>query len=145
MGSPPDDTKACPSAPCVDGALLVGVKTESGRLAYVQPPTRIDAAFVARAREMGRPESRFRFSLPCIEAGCPQWTGSGCGVVDHVIAEEGPGDPAAPLPNCAIRSSCRWYAQSGREACAVCPLVVADTGGTETYQSALRARSPERG
>ena len=130
--------KACPSAPCIEGALLVGIKTESG-LAYVQPPTRVDAAFVARAQEMGHPEARFRFSLPCVESACPQWTGRGCGVVDHVIEEEQAGDVDAPLPNCAIRSTCRWFAQRGRAACAVCPRVVADTGGTETYSSALRA------
>ena len=126
--------KSCPSAPCVEGALLVGVRTESGRLAYVQPPTRIDAAFVERARAKGRPEARFRFSLPCSESACPQWTGTGCGVVDHVLAEEGP-QAAAPLPHCAIRSTCRWYSQRGADACSVCPLVVADTGGTETYAS----------
>jgi hypothetical protein len=110
-------------------------------MAYDQPPTRIDADFVQRAEQMGRPEARFRFSLPCVEAGCPQWTGSGCGVVDHVIAEEGAGDVTAALPNCAIRGSCRWFSQRGRAACAVCPLVVADTGGSETYSSALRARA----
>jgi hypothetical protein len=144
--TPPDrgDVKSCPSAPCVEGALLVGVKTESGRLAYVQPPTKIDAEFVARARAMGRPEARFRFSMPCSEAGCPQWTGSGCGVVDHVLAEEPEVEPG-PLPNCAIRRTCRWYAQRGSRACSVCPGVVADTGGTETYSSAhaaVQAQAP---
>jgi hypothetical protein len=137
-GSAPNgdgQAKACPSAPCVEGALLVGVKAESGRLAYVQPPTRVDADFVARAHAKGRPEARFRFSLPCIEGGCPQWTGTGCGVVDHVIDEVGAQQAAARLPACAIRRTCRWYDQRGAEACAVCPLVVADTGGTETYRS----------
>jgi len=138
--TPPDtgDVKSCPSAPCVEGALLVGVKTESGRLAYVQPPTKVDAAFVARARAMGRPEARFRFSLPCSESGCPQWTGSGCGVVDHVLDDE-PGVQPGSLPRCAIRRTCRWYAQRGSLACSVCPGVVADTGGTETYRSARAA------
>lgn len=135
------EPKSCPSAPCVEGAVLVGVKTESGRLAYVQPPTRIDAAFVARARAMGRPEARFRFSLPCSEAACPQWTGSGCGVVDHVIDEEPAQAVPGRLPTCAIRRTCRWHAQRGADACAVCPLVVADTGGVETYSSTHRDAS----
>jgi hypothetical protein len=115
--------------------LLVGVKTESGRLAYVQPPTHVDAEFVTRAHAMGQPEARFRFSLPCIEAGCPQWTGTGCAVVDHVIDEVAGEQATARLPACAIRRTCRWYDQRGADACAVCPLVVADTGGTETYRS----------
>jgi hypothetical protein len=132
-----NEQKACPSGPCQEGALLIGVMTEQGTLAYVQPPTRVNAEFVSRARALGRPERRFRFSVPCIEAGCPQWTGKGCAVVDHVLEEEGPAEApsSAELPRCAIRSSCRWFAQRGAEACAVCPLVVADIGGTETYSS----------
>jgi hypothetical protein len=149
------EVKSCPSAPCIEGALLLGVRTGAGRLAYVQPPTRIDSAFVAIAHERGRPESRFRFSLPCIEAGCSQWNGSGCGLVDLLMGDEPPApastpvgvlaaEPAAPsnpstpsrgLPACAIRRSCRWYHQRGADACAVCPMVVADCGGTDTYRS----------
>lgn len=129
------DVKACPSAFCQEGALLLGVMTAGGTLAYLRPPTRVDADFVARAKAMGRPESRFRFSAPCIEAGCPQWTGDGCAVVDKVLEEETPIEASGQLPRCGIRSSCRWYAQRGAAACAVCPLVVADVGGIETYQS----------
>ena len=135
------DTKACPSAFCQEGALLLGVMTASGTLAYVRPPTRVDADFVARAKAMGRPESRFRFSAPCIEAGCPQWTGDGCAVVDKVLEEETPVEASGQLPRCGIRSTCRWYAQRGAAACAVCPLVVADIGGVETYQSTSPASS----
>jgi hypothetical protein len=134
------DVKACPSAPCIEGALLVGVRTGAGRLAYVQPPTRVDADFVRQAQERGRPESRFRFSLPCIEAGCSQWNGRGCGLVDMLIEDERDAPAAGRLPTCAIRSTCRWYAQRGADACAVCPLIVADIGGTETYSS--RTDSP---
>ena len=142
-GSPGvDGAKACPSGPCQEGAILLGVMTQDGTLAYVQPPTRVDADFVARAKAMGRPESRFRFSVPCIEAGCPQWTGKGCAVVDKVLEEEKPViTESGRLPRCAIRSTCRWFSQRGAAACAVCPLVVADIGGTETYQSTLAART----
>jgi hypothetical protein len=62
--------KSCPSAFCHEGALLLGVMTPSGRLSYVQPPTRVDADFVARAEAMGRPESRFRFSAPAGAKSC---------------------------------------------------------------------------
>jgi hypothetical protein len=129
--------KACPSSACQEGALLLGVMTDAGTLAYVQPPTRVNAEFVSRAQALGRPERRFRFSLPCIESGCPQWTGSGCAVVDEVLEDAEGDEPAVPaqLPHCAIRSSCRWYSQRGAAACAVCPLIVADTGGTATYRS----------
>jgi hypothetical protein len=155
------EIKSCPSAPCIEGALLLGVRTGAGRLAYVQPPTRVDSAFVATAHERGRPESRLRFSLPCIEAGCSQWNGNGCGLIDLVMDDERPApaptpvgelaaestvptDPPAPsrgLPACAIRRTCRWYHQRGAEACAVCPLVVADCGGTATYRSRAADRA----
>jgi hypothetical protein len=156
-GQDPGKTpKTCPSAPCQEGALLLGVVAPDGTVAYVQPPTRVSAEFVDRARALGHPERRFRFASTCIEAGCPQWTGRGCGVVDIAIgpppdesaamapaAADAKTRPAgaAALPACAIRRSCRWYAQRGAAACAVCPLVVADTGGTLTYQSTRAASS----
>jgi hypothetical protein len=129
--------KACPSGPCQEGAILLGVMTPSGRLAYVQPPTKISAEFVARARAMGRPEARFRFSVPCREAGCPQWTGDGCAVVDMVIDATAVDPACSSLPTCAIRHSCRWYSQRGPAACSVCPLIVADVGGVATYRSTI--------
>jgi hypothetical protein len=166
--------KSCPSALCREDALLLGVVMPTGRLAYVQPPTRIDAEFVERAKALGHPERRFRFSSTCVEAACPQWTGCSCAVIDHLL-DAGPADPAAgddpkaranaapqssatpqgsatpqenatatgrtALPACAIRRTCRWYAQRGPAACAVCPLVVADTGGTATYRT--ETASPE--
>ena len=46
------------------------------------------------------------------------------------------------LPRCAIRRTCRWFAQRGADACAVCPRVVADIGGTETYSSTLGGPDP---
>lgn len=139
-----NSTKACPSGPCRKGALLLGVMTEGGTLAYVQPPTRVDAEFVARAKALGRPESRFRFSVPCIEAGCPQWTGEGCAVVEKVLEDESKeATRAAKLPQCSIRSTCRWFSQRGAAACSVCPLVVADIGGNETYRSTLALQAQE--
>ena len=158
-GQEPGKTpKTCPSAPCQEGALLLGVVAPDGTVAYVHPPTRVSAEFADRARSLGHPERRFRFASTCVEAGCPQWTGSGCGVIDITIgppphgspatkppaAEAKPGAAKAALPACVIRRSCRWYAQRGAAACAVCPLIVADTGGTLTYQSAQAASSNDQ-
>jgi hypothetical protein len=132
--SPP---KTCPSSRCEEGAVLLGVMTAQGRLAYVHPPTDVDAAFVARETERGHPERRFRFAGPCVEGECPQWTGCGCAIAD--MAAESPvvsrSSPPRGLPACSIRRSCRWFSQRGADACAVCPLIVADMGGTDTYRS----------
>jgi hypothetical protein len=137
-----DTTKACPSALCQEDALLLGVVAPGGTVAYIQPPTRVDAGFVSRAQALGHPERRFRFSSACLEGACPQWTGSACAVIDLVIGsrpDESAAGKAVPsgtaLPACAIRRSCRWFAQRGAAACAVCPEIVADTGGTATYRS----------
>jgi hypothetical protein len=77
-----------------------------------------------------------------VEAACPQWTGESCGI-GEMIAEQAKAMPepsSAGLPTCAIRASCRWYSEQGRDACSVCPLIVADTGGTDTYSS-IQTRS----
>lgn len=124
------DQHLCPSAPAAEGAILLGVVGPDGELGYVQPLIEIDAEFLDLARERGRPEERFRFSSPCVEAQCGYWTGSACGVIEQVLSarDEGHISPAEDLPHCMIRRSCRWYAQSGSEACLVCPFVVTKTG-----------------
>jgi len=135
--------KSCPSALCEEGALLLGVVVPDGTVGYVQPPTRVSADFVAQAQARGHPERSFWFSGACREAACGQWTGTGCGVIDLVIGAR-PDDPAdakasAGLPACGIRRTCRWFAQRGAAACAVCPQVIADTGSTATWQSLQQA------
>jgi hypothetical protein len=87
----------------------------------------VEAQFVAQARAAGAPEKRFRFATACVEERCAQWTGTRCGVIDLVL-EHHDQVPLTPdrRPACAIRSSCRWFAQSGWDACAVCPSVVTD-------------------
>lgn len=152
--------RSCPSALCEEDALLLGVVVPDGTVAYVQPPTRISADFVAQAQERGHPERWFRFSTACREAACHQWTGTGCGVIDIVIGtrpedpppgkpgtgKPGTGKPHAGLPACGIRRTCRWFAQHGAAACAVCPQIIADNGATATWRSwqlAAKAATPD--
>jgi hypothetical protein len=116
---------ACPSGRCRTGAVLIGVRTIDG-LGYVTPPLPVDSEFIERVAETGgAPEQRFRFSEPCIEHGCRQWTGDACGLIDKLLETSAP--PAPELPACGIRSRCRWFAQVGARACAICPLVVTDS------------------
>jgi hypothetical protein len=117
----------CPSSRCEPGAVLLGIMLPSGQLAYAAERVVIDEEFVAIANEGRSPEARFRFSSPCVRGACRQWTGTGCGVIEAVLAQEQPAATDGPLPHCSIRSTCRWFAQSGREACAVCPKVVTDS------------------
>ncbi len=122
---------ACPSSRCEPGATLLGVIEVDGTVGYITPRLTIDEDFVERARRGRKPESRFRFSGPCVEAGCRQWTGSRCGLIDRVLdaglEHPHPEAERGGLPQCSIRSSCRWFDQAGAEACRVCPLVITDT------------------
>jgi hypothetical protein len=113
----------CPSARCEDGAILLGIVAGDGRVAYLTPEVRIDQDFVERARQGRSPEKRFRFAQPCAEGACGHWTGSRCGLVENVVAEQ-PAAAEPTLPRCSIRRKCRWFAQRGREACSACPLVI---------------------
>jgi len=99
-----------------------------GRLQYMRTPMQVDAGFVRRARAHGSPEARMRFSSPCVEGSCQQWTGEGCGVVLKVLAAlDGADLPASVgLQPCVIRASCRWWEEKGAPACEACQYVVTD-------------------
>ena len=121
----------CPSAPCESGGTLLGLIDENGRVGYLTPAITIDQEFVDKVEQGRSPRKRFRFAGPCVEGRCRQWTGSRCGIVDTAIEAVDGLDPAAAreegvLPQCAIRSSCRWYAQEGAAACAACSFVITD-------------------
>jgi hypothetical protein len=121
----------CPSASCEPGATLLGLIDENGRVGYLTPAITIDHEFVEKVERGRSPRKRFRFAGPCVEEKCVQWTGSRCGVIDTVFEAVERLDPEPALekdslPHCAIRSSCRWFAQEGEAACAACPFVITD-------------------
>ncbi len=122
----PDDPILCPSARCEEGAILLGIVMGDGRVAFASERIVVDEEFVRIAHEGRSPEMRFRFSAPCVKAACRQWTGERCGVIDAVLDHIAPGEPGDRLPACTIRPQCRWYEQSGPQACCVCPLIVTD-------------------
>jgi hypothetical protein len=62
--------RTCPSARCQAGAVLLGIVSPDGTVAYITPQVRVDQPFVDRARQGRTPEARFRFAQPCIESGC---------------------------------------------------------------------------
>ncbi|HEX3424770.1 MAG TPA: hypothetical protein VHT30_01470 [Acidimicrobiales bacterium] len=122
--------RTCPSGRCQEGSLLLGEVQEDQRVAFVHPAIPVDAEFVAQASDSA--QRRFRFAEACVASGCAQWTGERCGVIDEVLTAARTTAPQlvvveAPLPYCGIRSSCRWFHQSGRAACRVCRFVVTDT------------------
>jgi len=126
MSTPPGSPAQllCPSAPCKVGNQLLGAVGRDGRVEFFGQPVTMDERFVSLARLGRPPEQRFRFATPCVSKGCAHWKDQRCGVSDEVVATLGTGSAAAVLPACGIRGSCRWFAQSGAQACAVCTDVV---------------------
>ena len=124
----PDPDRTCPSARCAPGNQLLGVKGSDGHVRHLRSSMTIDADFVETASAHGKPEARMRFSSPCATSGCAQWTGSRCGVIDHVLEHlEAARVPLAnSLPLCPIRASCRWFDQTGETACRACSMVITD-------------------
>ena len=120
-----EPTLLCPSARCEPGAVLVGIAMPDGRIAYAADRLVIDEAFVQTAQTGRSPESRFRFASRCAQGGCRQWNGQQCGVIERVL-DLAPAAEGAELPECSIRTQCRWYQQRGVTACGVCPLVITD-------------------
>lgn len=122
-------TTLCPSAPAEAGAMLIGVVGPDGRIARLGTPLEIDADFVAKVKATGSPERHFRFSAPCQEGKCQNWTDGQCGLVGALqAAASGAGLLAADTAArpCPIRAACRWWRQRGRAACDVCAFVVTD-------------------
>lgn len=125
--------RTCPSGRCRENAVLLGIVSPDGKVAYITPQVLVDKPFVDRAKNGRIAEARFRFAEPCVEGGCENWVADRCGVIDRVIgspeAASRRTEPGQPLPRCSIRSSCRWYSQWHAEACAICPLVVHSPDG----------------
>jgi hypothetical protein len=120
------EKKLCPSYNCREGSVLLGIVMRDGRVAFSSDRIIVNEEFVQIARAGRTPEKRFRFGGQCVQSGCKQWTGERCGVIDNVIETAGGNSETASLPECSVRSECRWFYQNGAEACAVCPDVITD-------------------
>lgn len=71
-------------------------------------------------------ERRFRFASSCTERACPQWPGSQCHAIESVISANPQMEPSTTAAILRHSKLLPWFAQSGRRACRVCPLVVTD-------------------
>jgi hypothetical protein len=123
-------TLLCPSAPAEEGAIILGVVQADGSVSHIKdriPATREFLDAVGQGRE---PEQRYRFASPCKECACQQWVDGKCSVPERM--QEILADTMASnrLPRCSVRNQCRWYRQSGVEACRVCPWVVTRGGSS---------------
>jgi hypothetical protein len=116
----------CPSSRAKPGAKLLGVRQDDGTVAILPTVFQIDLNFVENASKNGKPEEQFRFANSCVESGCVQWSGSRCGVSDRALQHLDSIPLASELPECSIRPQCRWFLQSGPDACKICPYILTE-------------------
>jgi len=115
------------------GSVVLGIVIAPGQVAYLTPSVAVTEDLLGSLRESGIPiENRMRFACACREHQCRQWVNNSaengrCGLVDRAVEALAIGDEPANLPNCGIRSHCRWFAQRQRKACLACPEILRQT------------------
>jgi hypothetical protein len=135
-------TLLCPSATSIGpDAQVFGVLTGSaaeglqvGYLTEVLPATPDLLAAAAPAK----PTEVFRAAAPCVERGCQHFDGAKCQLAARITSMLDP--VVSALPRCAIRRTCRWFRQEGREACLRCPQVATEQRNAGELQHAIAGR-----
>ncbi|MEV4754750.1 hypothetical protein AB0J86_06500 [Micromonospora sp. NPDC049559] len=127
-GSAHPPERMCPSTPRANATVFLGMITPAGRVAYVTPQLPATTALASLPDAESAVESRYRLAGPCVTSSCGFWTGDHCGLGARLVESYRQTNPAAEtgLPHCAIRRSCRWYAEQGGAACGACSHVVTD-------------------
>jgi hypothetical protein len=117
----------CPSADPADPAMrepVIFAISKDGT-SYLPAAVPVSGDFNAKLQGAASPlapDQIFRFAAECKTTACDKWTGTRCGLIDQWVAKLDP--VAGALPRCAIRRTCRAFAQAGVEACRRCPIVV---------------------
>jgi hypothetical protein len=137
----------CPSAAAEPGrGVIFGVAGATGAAGSVGGPPARAVAYLTRpvpvpddVAEMtapARPNEVLRTASPCAQHACSHFSGSSCTLIERITAALEPA--VARPPACAIRATCRWWAEQGRNACVRCPQVVTDrTAPSEAYARAM--------
>jgi hypothetical protein len=116
----------CPSATREQGetSLVFGVVVGTSNapdVAYLEAPVPLTEALRALTDGL-EAEEVFRTTTRCSESACHYYSGSHCRLAIHIVETL----PAVreTLPACAIRATCRWFAEERGAACLRCPQVV---------------------
>lgn len=115
---------SCPSAqPGMDGARVLGVieRTEGRKsVAYLNDSPVVSDEILQMAAP-AEPTEVFRFSAKCEERNCTHFDGRDCALATRIVENMMP--VSEKLPPCWLRSTCRWHAQQGAQACFRCPQI----------------------
>jgi hypothetical protein len=117
-------SKSCPSSTLSDGAILLGVVNKNGTVGFISNPVEVSGKLYDELREQDNPEKHYRFSSSCVESGCHQWQQQQCSVIKKIMHANEDAELEQQLPDCSIRSSCRWFFQEGAKACSFCPYII---------------------
>jgi hypothetical protein len=133
----------CPSVPphhpdAVAFGVVAGTVAEPEMIPLV-PAVPVTDELLALAGPVS-PGEVFRFAGRCVEGGCRHWEEQvqRCRLVAKTV--EFVPIVVEKLKPCAIRSTCRWWAQEGKAACVRCPQVASSDPGRDGAQA--RAASP---
>jgi hypothetical protein len=128
---------SCPSAQATSAEAevfgVIGGNADGPRVEYLDRPVPVTPEMLQRLNGM-RAGEVLRTRAPCAQTACVHHTGRQCSLGERVAALPHAGD--GRLPPCAIRSTCRWFAEQGKDACLRCPSIV-----TEVIASATRIDS----
>jgi hypothetical protein len=115
----------CPSAqPDMPGAKVHGVvDAVTGRILHLDAPVPVTPELLASTAPL-LPTEVLRFTAECQGGRCIHFRNSQCNLADKLVQILPPNSEG--LPRCAIRSSCRWFLQRGRDACLRCNEIVTD-------------------
>lgn len=118
----------CPSAqPDWESAHVFGVvggTVHNPRVAYFVEPQPITKELLDLTIPL-EPTEVLRIAAPCAGHSCQHFDGNRCQLVSRTVKYLEP--VVDKLPACAIRSSCRWWAEQGKAACCRCPQVITDS------------------
>jgi len=115
---------------------------DGARVIYLNERVAADDSILAATSPVS-PSEVYRMSAVCESSRCIHFKEERCQLASRIAAML----PAVVevLPACTIRSSCRWFAQEGREACLRCPQVVTECDdGSEEYRRAALGGSETR-
>jgi hypothetical protein len=122
-----EQERMCPSTSVGNSTVFLGMITPARKVAYVTPQMPLDVVRDTLDDSEGALERRYRFAGPCVTSKCGFWTGEYCGLGAKLVESyQDTGEPQLELPKCAIRRTCRWFAEQGPAACSPCSYVITE-------------------
>jgi hypothetical protein len=128
----------CPSArPEWPRARVIGVVTGSvsqPRVKYLEQSVLVSDELMQMTAPAASTEV-FRMAGPCMRSACQHFQNARCHLAEKIV--DGLPPVSETLPECSIRSHCRWFSQEGPAACFRCPQVVTDSPPLDSRMMAI--------